>query len=262
MNLELIGRRAVVTGASRGIGAAISLALANEGADLALIGRDHGALNKVAGTARERGSAHVLAVPCDMADRASALAGVGTAAQSLGGVDILVNCAGTSRFGAWDELSEQDWVDAFQLKVLGYVRAIEAVIPSMRAQHSGRIVNVVGMASKLPTPGYVLGCLNAALLHITKTFADALASDGISVVAVNPGATATSRIRTALETWAKAAGQRVDEYTVEYERSIPLGRLGTPAEVASVVAFICSDRASYVTGSCVNVDGGAIRGAI
>ena len=107
---------------------------------------------------------------------------------------------------------------------------IEAVIPSMRAQHSGRIVNVVGMASKLPTPGYVLGCLNAALLHITKTFADALASDGISVVAVNPGATATSRIRTALETWAKAAGQRVDEYTVEYERSIPLGRLGTPAE--------------------------------
>ena len=259
MNLGLKLRRCLVTGASRGIGLAVAEALATEGADVILLARDASALEREASRLSAMYGVRAVPVVANMATE-SAGGQIARGIEGLGGIDVLVNCAGASKFGQFDELNDDDWNDAFQLKVLGYVRAVRAVQDKMCAQRSGRIVNVVGMAGRHATTGYVLGCLNSALLHLTKTWAEALAPHGVSVVAVNPGSTATDRMNAHLSALARARGTDEQVYIAEYAAGIPAGRLATAQEIAEIVAFLCSDRASYITGSSIDVEGGAMRG--
>ena len=153
--------------------------------------------------------------------------------------------------------------DAFDLKVMGYVRCMRAVLPAMRAQGSGRIVNVGGAAGLHATPGYALAALNAALVHVTRTTAEHVGPDGITVVSVHPGPTLTDRLRTMLAGPAAAAGMSVDEFAAEHvARELPLGRVGTPEEVARMIVVLTSDVGAFVTGGGIAVDGGAARGVV
>lgn len=260
MNLGLAGRRCIVTGASKGIGLAVVESLTAEGADVALLARSFPALEQHAARLGDVHAVRTHAVQADMSDAASIATAMADAMARLGGVDVLVNCAGASKFGTYAELEDDDWNDAFQLKVLGYVRATRAVEAAMREQRSGRIINIVGMGGKFATTGYVLGCLNAALLHITKTTADTLAPYGVVAVAVNPGSTATDRIYDHLANLARRAGIEEARFVEEFADGIPRGRLGTAEEMAAIVTFLCSDHAAYLSGSAVDVDGGAMRG--
>jgi NAD(P)-dependent dehydrogenase (short-subunit alcohol dehydrogenase family) len=235
--------------------------LAAEGADLALLARSEPALVELAGELEGRHQVRTRPVPVDLSTAEGAASGMDQAIEVLGGIDVLINSAGSSPFGSFDRVGDQDWYQSFDLKVMGYVRCTRAALPTMRAQRSGRIVNVVGMAGRYATPGYVLGALNAALLHLTKTLAELLASDGITVVAVNPGLTETDRVRDAMRTWADDEGVEPDTYARDYASRLPLRRLAAPEEVARMVVVMASDLSEYVTGSAVQVDGASSRGA-
>jgi NAD(P)-dependent dehydrogenase (short-subunit alcohol dehydrogenase family) len=259
MNLELAGKRCIVTGASRGIGAAVARELALEGADMALVARDKEGLKELASTLAAEG-VRAFAVAQDLSTASGAPEAMDTAIGRLGGVDVLVNAAGSSPFGSFDRIDDADWQASFDLKVMSYVRCSRAAIAAMRVQGAGRIINIVGMAGRYATASYALGALNAALLHLTKSLAELVAPDGITVVAVNPGLTETDRMREAMATWAEDAGRDVETYMREYAAALPLGRLATPAEVARLVTLLASDLTGYVTGSAVEIDGGAARG--
>jgi NAD(P)-dependent dehydrogenase (short-subunit alcohol dehydrogenase family) len=257
MDLGLTGRRAVVTGGSRGIGAATATLLRAEGAHVAVIGRDVDALAAVAAAT----GAH--AVAADLANAAGVERGIDEALDALGGVDILVNNAGASTTGSFDEITDEQWYAAFDLKVMGYVRCMRAVLPTMRAQHFGRIVNVGGTAGIRATPGYTLAALNAALVHLTRSTAELVGRDGITVTSLHPGPTLTDRLRTLLGRAAEQSGTDVEAFANEViGTSLPLGRVGSAEEVAAMIVVLCSELAGWVTGGGLTIDGGAAQGLV
>jgi 3-oxoacyl-[acyl-carrier protein] reductase len=259
VDLGLAGRRAIVTGASRGIGAATARILSAEGARVALIGRDAAALD---GVARGIGADAVVAV-ADLSTADGARDAIAACIDGLGGVDILVNNAGASPNGSIDDVTDAQWQAAFDLKVMGYVRCMRAVLPAMRAQRHGRIVNVGGTAGIRAVPGYTLAALNAALVHLTRSTAEHVGPDGITVVSLHPGPTMTERLRTMLSRAADAAGVDVDEFAAtRVAPELPLRRVGTPDEVARMIAVLASDLGDWVTGGGVAIDGGASRGLV
>jgi 3-oxoacyl-[acyl-carrier protein] reductase len=258
VDLGLAGRRAIVTGASRGIGAATARALHAEGARVALIGRDRAALDEVAASA---GGAAVAVA--DLSTASGVESSIAACIDGLGGVDILVNNAGASPNGTIDDITDEQWQTAFDLKVMGYVRCMRAVLPAMRAQRYGRIVNVGGTAGIRATPGYVLAALNAALVHVTRTTAEHVGPDGINVVSLHPGPTMTERLRTLLGRAADAAGMDVEEFAAtRVGASLPLRRVGTADEVARMIVVLASDVGDWVTGGGVSIDGGAAQGVV
>jgi 3-oxoacyl-[acyl-carrier protein] reductase len=258
MELGLEGRRAIVTGGSRGIGAATACALVAEGARVALIGRDAAALDDVA---RSVGGATVAIADLSTADGVQR--SIDACIDGLGGVDILVNNAGASPNGTIDDITDEQWQASFDLKLMGYVRCIRAVLPAMREQQFGRIVNVGGTAGIRATPGYVLAALNAALVHVTRTTAEHVGPDGITVVSLHPGPTMTERLRTLLGRAADAAGMDVDEFAAtRVGASLPMRRVGTAEEVAQMIVVLASDIGSWVTGGGVTIDGGAAQGIV
>lgn len=186
MNFDLVGKTAIVTGASRGIGAAIARELGKNAVDMALLTRDRYALELVSDEIAA-GGGKAVPVVVDLADFASLAAAVDAARTELGQIDILVNNAGSSPFGSFDVVDDDDWQAACSLKLMGYLQMIGAVLPEMRARRRGRIVNVVGAGGRVAGPRYALGALNAALLHATKSIGDLVAPDGVVLVAVNPG---------------------------------------------------------------------------
>jgi 3-oxoacyl-[acyl-carrier protein] reductase len=259
VNLGLEGRKVVVTGASRGIGAAVARAFAEEGAELALLARSRDALSSLVEELGHRGC-RAVAVPADLSERSSLDDALARAVDALGGVDVLVNNAGASPFGSFDAITDEQWRESFELKVMGYVGCIRAVLPHMRAQRRGTILNVVGAAGRNATAGYVLGALNAALLHLTRSLADLLARDGIRIAALNPGFTNTERMRSAMAVWADEQGAEVDAYTREYAARLPLGRFAEPEEIAGLVVMLASDRMELTLGSSLQADGGSAGG--
>jgi 3-oxoacyl-[acyl-carrier protein] reductase len=259
IELGLAGRRAIVTGASRGIGAATAVALAAEGVRVGMIGRDRAALEAAAEAA---GGDAVIAIG-DLATAEGVRSSIGACLDGLGGVDILVNNAGASPGGTIDDITDEQWQDCFDLKVMGYVRCIRAVLPAMRSQHFGRIINVGGTAGVRAAPGYVLAMLNAGLVHLTRSTAEHVGRDGITVESIHPGPVMTERLRGLLARGAEAAGVSVDEFAATRVASeLPLGRLGTPDEIARMIVILVSDVAGWVTGSGLLIDGGAARGIV
>lgn len=252
MNLELAGMTALVTGASRGIGFAIARTLANEGCDLHLAARSAEDLERaravILGDAGVNVTCHALDL--SRADAASELA------QRCAKLDILVNNAGAIPTGRLLRMDSARWREAWDLKVFGYIDLTRAVYAGMRQRKSGVIINVIGLAGERVLADYIAGTTgNAALIAFTRALGGESVDHGVRVVGVNPGQIETERLRTAFELQAeRKIGDR--SRWMEMVRNPPLGRLGRPEEIADVVAFLASKRASYVSGTIVTVDAG------
>ena len=244
MDLGLRERRALVLGASAGLGRGIAAALVAEGARVAICARNRA---RVEAVARELG-AHA-ALPCDLTLPGAATSLVDTARQRLGGLDILVTNAGGPPKGRFSDITDEKWQEGFQSLWLAAVDAIRAALPAMRQQRWGRILLVTSTAAKEPIPGLtVSNGLRAGLLGLVKSLAPEVAEDGVTVNALLPGYTATERI----------AELGVPEETLA--EHIPARRLGRPEELGALAAFLASERAGYVTGQAIAVDGGYVRG--
>lgn len=260
MDLELTGKRAIVTGGSRGIGLAVARALAAEGADVALVARDKTALETARDSVAAASGRRVIAVSADTGDDQSVRDMVRAVADGLGGADILVNAAARPNTGAVTGIGEfdvADFADQINVKVLGYLRCIRAVVPLMRAGGWGRIVNVSGLAAR--STGAITGTVrNVAVSALTKNLADELGKDGINVTVVHPGVTVTESTPENLALRAARAGVPVAEIERRLGASVGIGRLVTAEEVAAVVAFLASPKSVAINGDAIVVSGGAV----
>jgi 3-oxoacyl-[acyl-carrier protein] reductase len=261
MDLRLTDKVALVTGASKGIGKAVALTLAGEGARVAIVARDAGALDKVAAECRDRSKRDAVAVAADLSRVEEVERTVREVKERCGRIDILVNNAGAIRGGDFLKIPDAQWMGDWNLKLLGYIRMARAVFPLMQAQGGGRICNVVGAAGRNPAPTYLTGgAANAALINFTKGLADLGAPSKILVTAVSPAATKTERWDSLIAAQAAASGRTAEDLQREAEASYKLGRIATSEDIADMVTFLVSDRAAFVTGICVTVDGGSTRG--
>ncbi|GAA3583574.1 SDR family oxidoreductase [Amycolatopsis ultiminotia] len=257
MDLDLTGKRAVVTGGSRGIGLAVAEVLAAEGADLALVARGESALSAAADRLAGQRT-KVLPVVADTTDDASVAAMAERVTAELGGVDILVNCAAEAATGARTplaELRDEDLRRQVETKVLGYLRCARAFAPGMRARGWGRIVNVSGLNAR--TASSTFGSIrNVAVAAMTKNLADELGPSGITVTVVHPGFTVTEPVTAMLASRAAERGITAAEAEAELAAGVSIGRLVTAAEVADVVAFLASPRSAAINGDAIAAGGG------
>jgi len=255
MDLQLSGKVAVVTGASRGIGRAIAATLAEEGMSLALVARSRDQLDDLARSLRTKSL--VLAVDLREPDAPSMV--VAATLSHFGRLDLLVNNAGATKRGDFFELSDHDWADGFALKFLGAMRCCRAAWPHLKAA-GGNIVNIVGIGGRTGTAEFTIGgSVNAALLNLTKALADRGVRDGVRVNAINPGSIATDRLQARLRSFASDHGLDLTRAEQEMARLSGVARFGQPDEIARVVAFLASPRTEFCHGTVVDVDGGQTR---
>ncbi|MDH4180490.1 MAG: SDR family oxidoreductase [Betaproteobacteria bacterium] len=256
MDLGLRDRVVAVTGASKGIGRACAAAFAAEGARVALVSRSRANLD--AALAAMPAGARVQAFAADLVDAVQARATVDAIERALGPIDVLVNCAGAAKRYPPDELDAAAWRAAMDAKFFSYIHPTDVVVKRMAARGRGAIVNVVGSGGRVANPVHLPGgAANAALMLATAGLAAAYAAQGVRVNAINPGLTLTGRVQEGLEAESRMTGLGIDELQRRAEARIPIGRLGTPEEIAQVALFLASDRASYVTGAIVPMDGAA-----
>jgi 3-oxoacyl-[acyl-carrier protein] reductase len=257
MDLGLKGQAALVTGGSKGIGKAVALGLAQEGVRVTICARDKASLEAAAQAITRATGAEVFQVAGDLTRPDDVQRIVDATAARLGRIDVLVNNAGAAPGGEILDLTEEDWQKALQLKFMGYVRCIKAVIPHMQRQGGGRIVNIVGNDGVKPI-GIELSpsAANAADLAMTVALAEQYGRQNILVNAINPGPVATERWGQLISGIARMRRISVEEAQGRAERSIPLGRICTPEEVANVAVFVASPRASFMNGAIITLDGG------
>lgn len=257
MDLGLRGKVVLVTGGSKGIGRAIARGLAKEGAKVAICARGKAPLEQAAKELARETGAEVFSVAGDLTRPEDAQRIVDATVGHFGRIDVLVNNAGAAPGGEILNMTEEDWQQALQLKFMGYVRCTKAVIPHMLKQGGGRIVNIVGNDGVKPV-GFEItpSAANAADLAVTVALADQYGKHNILVNAINPGPVATERWDYLISGIAKMRGISVEEAQKRAERSIPLGRICTPEEVANVAVFVASERASFMNGAVITLDGG------
>ena len=260
MELGLRGKVAIVTGASKGIGKAIAQELAQEGVHVILCARGQALLEEAALAIRQQTDTQVLAVPADLSSLEGVQALVRRTREHFGTVDILVNNAGAIRSGSLLSKPDEDWLTDWSLKVFGYIRLAREVFPIMQEKGGGRIINIIGTAGRQPNANYLAGGgANAALMNMTKALADEGAPHNILVNAINPGPIRTERWDSLMSQMSMAQGRTPQEVEAAWLRENPLKRPGEPHEVAGLAVFLASDRASYINGVIVPIDGGAIR---
>lgn len=258
MDLGLSGTPALVTAASDGLGYATALELAREGARVALCSRSIERAQAAAARIEAETGHSVLALQADVAKAEDCIAVVARAAEALGGLRVLVLNAGGPPAGGFERFDDAAWLSAFQLTLMSAVRLTRAALTHLRAAGGGRVLAVMSSSVRRPLPNLTLSnVLRPAVLGLVKTLSVELAPD-IAVNGIAPGRVLTSRIQELDEARAGREGRSVQEVRAQSEREIPLGRLGEPAEFGRVAAFLCSPAASYVSGSTVLVDGGAV----
>ena len=258
MDLGLARRKAIVTGGSKGLGRAIAQELAAEGCDLAICARDAEEVERAADELKATGRS-VFARTCDVTDPEQVKRFVPEAADALGGVDILVNNAGGAHPGTFETLTDEDWRDDIDVKLFSMIFCSREVLPYMRKAGTGRIININAVQAKSPDPKFFATSTNrAACLAFTKTLALELAKDNILVNAVNIGFVITPQ-------WKNIHQRRAPDIPEEEffaqlaSAEIPLGRFGRDDEVSGIVAFLASERASFITGTYIDVAGGMGR---
>lgn len=258
MDLELDGKAALVTGASRGIGRYIAEALAREGCDVGICARSEDQLREAADELEDLG-ARAFALPADLTESEVPGRFVRQAAEELGGVDVLVNNVGGNRRGAFEELSDEDWEDLIDLNFMSHVRCSRAAVPYMRETGSGAVVFISSIFGR-EVGGSGLSLYNttkSALISVAKIMAQELSGEGIRVNSVAPGS-----IRFPGGSWDRRVREQPEEMKEFVEENLPIGRFGRAEEVADVVTFLVSERASLITGACLNVDGGQSKSLI
>lgn len=265
--MGLSGKVALVTGASKGIGRAISIGLAREGARVALLARGREALEEAAGAARAAGSASgggALAIAGDVSRTDDIEKAVAETVKAFGGLDILVNNAGTSRLGSFMDASDEDWYRIWDINVMSAVRFSRLAIPHMRRRGGGRIIMISSITGIRPYPliSPEYGVTKAGMINLAKALSHELVPDGILVNTVCPGMVITPLWQEQAERLALEQGKTAEEVLAAHAADKPLGRAATPEEVAAVVIFLASERASYITGSTFNVDGGVVSSMI
>lgn len=261
MDLGIAGKCALVTAASRGLGRACAVALAAEGCRVVVSSRGGSALDEAAAEIRGSTGADVEAVAADVSERRDLERLVRAAGDRFGGVDILVTNTGGPAPGTFATTDDAAWAEGFDNTLMNVVRLSRLCLPWMRENAWGRIVHVTSVSVKQPIGNLVISnSVRAAVHGLSKTMATEFGSDGVLVNCVCPGLHLTDRLRELAEVRGKANGRDPEEELAAMEASVPVGRLGDPADFASVVAFLCSERARFVTGTSVLVDGGATLG--
>jgi 3-oxoacyl-[acyl-carrier protein] reductase len=256
VDLKLTGKVAFVTGGSKGIGREVARTLANEGCDVVITARGQEQLEKTAAELSGETGRRVVAQAGDMSRSEDVDRCVQAAIAELGGIDILVTCAGSSPGGLLEELTDDDWLQSLNLKFMGYVRTVRAVVPHMAERGKGSVVLVVGNDGLKPSFWEMTaGAANAADLNFASSVADQYGPKGVRVNTVNPGPVDTDRWDGLEKAFARDLGVDQAEARRRAELSIPLGRITQPQEVAALVAFLASDLASSVHGAHIPIDG-------
>lgn len=261
MDLGLKGRVAIVTGSSQGIGKAIALGLSQEGARVSICARNEKQLNETAREIESATGVEVYAAKADLTKEDDIRRLVAKTYERFGKIDILVNNTGGPPSTTFLETSEEHWRKAVDLLLMSVVTACSEVIPHMQKQKWGRIINMTSFAAKQPAERLVLSnALRAGIFGLSKTLSNELAKDGILVNAVCPGWTLTKRVDELAKTQAKTTDKTYEDIIKGWENQIPLKRLAQPKEIADLIVFLASERASYITGAVIQVDGGVIKG--
>lgn len=260
MDLQLKGRVAFVTGASRGIGEAIAMALAAQGVHLALFGRDKSRCDDLA---RELCAQHkglrAVGIELDFEKPESIRPAIESAIAQLNSVDILVNCAGGSHRGGINDIPDDAWERYFRVKPLGLIRMTREALPYLKKSDQARVINISGNRGKEPRSSVMGGPINLATHSLTKALANEFGAFGITVNAIAPGFTKTRRWTEFASVSAREMGVSVEEAEKQLISEIPMGRLVAPGDIADLTVFLASARAGMITGTAINVDGGNSR---
>ena len=263
LDLQLAGKTAIVTGGSAGIGLATAKALYSEGVSVAIAARNPERLDLAVSIIQDLPSVggKIIPINADLSLAEGVEKVASTALEKFGQIDILINNAGSARAGSFLDLSDEAFLDAWNLKLLGYIRLVRAIVPHQKSRRDGRIVNIIGGAGRTPRPSFLPGgTTNAALLNFTRGISKELAQHNIRINAISPGLTATERAEQLAQQNAQARGVSVEQIKAESLQAIPLGKIVKPEEIAALALFLVSDLASSITGAEILVDGGQTLG--
>ncbi|MBN1218728.1 MAG: SDR family oxidoreductase [Anaerolineae bacterium] len=262
MNLGLKNKVALVTASSKGLGRASAESLAQEGARVAICARDGKTLKTTADQIANATGSEVLAIPADMNSSRDIEQVVKETVHHFGALQILVTNAGGPPAGYFEEFNDKQWQEAFNLTMMSAVRLIRAVLPPMRQEKWGRIINITSLSVKEPIDNLILSnAIRAAVHGLAKTLANQVARDGITVNNVMPGYIQTDRVEQLAQHSAERTGRSVADVLAEMGQPAPVGRIGQPKELGALVAFLASEQAAYINGVSIPVDGGRIKSA-
>jgi 3-oxoacyl-[acyl-carrier protein] reductase len=260
MDLGLNNKVALVAAASRGLGRAVAEELAAEGASVIICGRDATTIAETGAAIADKTGAHVLAIAADVSLPRDVARLVDSGVTRFGRIDILVTNAGGPRAGTFESLTTEQWEAATRLTLYSAIELARHVLPGMRERRWGRILNITSIAVKQPVDNLILSnSLRAGVTGFARTLANEVAADGITVNNILPGYTKTERLEELANMVAEKQGISPLEFMAKWEQEIPMRRLGQPGEFAALAAFLVSERASYITGTSIQVDGGWIR---